>query len=221
MYRLLLTVSLFLLPMAAATQPAARQPVTDMPDEEFITEINRLAWLYELDSAALAGYDKIITFDREVYLGKIHNITFSDVRLTYPYDDKLTAISRSRISQILYADGRRDVFIALDDRSVKQKELVDTSRIIVKNQKDWMKVRVTEDPAEVGNLVAKGTLKASYEAAIGSAGNEELMRQAAIILKKKAATLHAHCVLVETKFFYKSYGDLPRVEVVARAYAYQ
>jgi hypothetical protein len=129
-------------------------------------------------------------------------------------------MNKSRISQILYADGRRDVFIALEDRTVKQKDLVDTSKIIVKTQKDWMKVVITENPDDVQNLSALGYLKANYEAGMGNADNEELMKQVSIVLKKKAAVMKAHCVLIETKFFKKSYGDLPKVEVTARAFGY-
>lgn len=204
-----------------SAQPVKRDTGTLMPDSELIPKINRLAGVYRLDSAALAKCDKIITFDREVFVGKIHNITFSEVRFTLPDDARLNAISRSRISQILYGDGRRDVFIALEDRTVRQKDLVDTSRIIIKSMKDWMKVRITGNPADVAGLKAKGNLKASYEAETGNTGNDELMRQAGIILKKKAAMLKAHFVLVETRFFHKSYGDLPKVEVTARAFGYE
>jgi hypothetical protein len=170
---------------------------------------------------SLAGYDRIITFNRQVHVVKIFNITFSEVRFTYPGQDKLSSINRSEISQILYADGRRDVFIALDDPAVKQKQLVDTSRIIVKSQKDWMKVIVTEDPAAISNLREVGKLKAWYESDKGSMGNAELMNRVAVVLKKKASVLQAHCVLVETKMFYKDYGELPRVEVTARAFGYK
>jgi len=203
-----------------AAQPAVRELPAVMPDSVLLPKLNRLARLYKLDSAALAKYDKIITFDREVYVGKIHNVSFSEVRFTYPHEEKLTAINRSLISQILYTDGRRDVFIALDDRTVRQKELVDTTRIIIKSQKDWMKVKVTEDPADVVKLKPFGNLKASYEADMGNMSNDDLMRQAGIILKKRAALLKAHYVLVETKFFHKSYGDLPKVDVTARAFGY-
>lgn len=211
-------------------QPAPKDPPPDfvpangepglMPDAELNSKLARLSTMYKLDSAMLAACDKIITYDREVYVGKIHNITFSEVRFTCPPNDALLAVNKSRISQILYADGRRDVFIALEDRTVKQQALVDTARIIIKNQKDWMKVMVTEDPSEVNHLTALGNLSVDFEADMGNAGNDELMRGANILLKKKAALLKAHCVLVETKFFRKSYGDLPRVEVTARAFGY-
>ncbi len=221
MTRFFLAFGFLILPLTLASQPVVYESADVMPDSLLIPELNRLSILYQLDSAALAQYDKIITFDREVFVGKIYNISFSELRLTWPHDDKLHSIKRSRISQILYGDGRRDLFIALDDRTVKHKELVDTSRILIKNQKDWMKVRVTEDPADVNGLKPKGSLEASYEAEMGNASNEDLMRHAGLILKKKAASLKAHYVLVETKFFKKSYGDLPSVEVTARAFGYE
>lgn len=207
-----------LLPLAA--QPAGKDDPDVIPPEELRARVTELARMYRLDSATLARYDKMITYDREVYLGKIYNITFSEVRFTCPPHDQLNALNKSKISQILYADGRRDVFIALEDRAVKQKELVDTSEIIVKNLRDWLKVTVTENPQEVAHLTAKGPLKVTYEAETGNANNDELMRQAGNLLRKKAAVLKAHYVLVETKFFHKSYGDLPKVEVTAVAFGY-
>jgi hypothetical protein len=201
-------------------QPAVKNQPPMMPDSVLNTRLAYLGRLHKLDSASLAKYDKIITFDKEVFVGNIYSITFSEVRFTCPPDGTPSAINKSKISQILYTNGRRDVFIALEDRTVKQKELVDTARIIIKNQKDWMKVMVTENPSDVATLKAKGNIKANYEAVMGNMGNDEMMRQAGIILKKKAAALKAHYVLVETKFFHKSYGDLPSVEVTATVFGY-
>jgi hypothetical protein len=192
-----------------------------MTDSLVKPELIRLGRIYRLDSAALSAYDKIITFDREVFVGKIINISFSEVHFTYPLDQKVQTLSRSRVSQVLYANGRRDLFIALDDAGVKQKELVDTGRILVKGQKDWMKVVVTENPGDVNNLMAMGEIKTRYEGETGNMNNEELMRHAAIDLRKKAAAMKAHCVLVETKFFRKPYGELPVVDVTAKAFGYK
>jgi hypothetical protein len=206
-------------------QPARKEPadyrLKEMTDSLVNPELIRLGRLYRLDSATLANFDKIITFDREVFVGKIINVSFSEVRFTYPLDNTVQNLSRSRVSQILYADGRRDLFIALDDAGVKHKELVDTGRIIVKGQKDWMKVIVTENPGDVNNLMALGEIKTRYEAEVGNMDNEEMMRHAAINLRKKAATMNAHCVLVETKFFRKPYGELPVVDVTATVFGYR
>ena len=60
----------------------------------------------------------------------------------------------------------------------------------------------------------------TYEAQMGNVSNDELMRSAGNLLRKKAAVLKAHYVLVETKFFHKSYGDLPKVEITAVAFGY-
>lgn len=220
MLRFLCFMALSAATVAATAQPAASDNAALMSDTEIQQRARQRAIEYRIDTAALRGLDKIITYERDVYVGKIYNITFSEVRFTLPAGDEMTSLNKSLISQILYADGRRDVFIALEGREVNQKQLVDTTRIIIKNQKDWMKVMVTENPSDVGNLTAMGDLKVKYEAAVGNAGNDELMRQAAVILRKKAAVLKAHCVLIDTKFFHKSYGDLPRVEVNATAYGY-
>lgn len=184
-------------------------------------ELDRLVSNYHLDPAKLAAYDKIITFEREVFVGKVDNITFAEVRYVGAADGTLHAIGRSRISQILYAGGRRDVFIPLDDPEVQQKELVDSGKIVVKNVSDWMKVRVTEDPGEVNQLLALGEVKTRYEGDRGNLNNDELMRRASVNLKKKAAAMRAHYVLVETKFFNKNYGELPVVEVTGRVYGYR
>ncbi len=80
-----------------------------------------------------------------------------------------------------------------------------------------MKVIVTENPGDVNNLMALGEIKTRYEGETGNMNNEELMRHAAINLRKKAASMNAHCVLVETKFFRKPYGELPVVDVTAKA----
>jgi len=217
----LLVIRIPILHAQHVQQAAADNRLKVMTDSLVNPELVRLVKLYRLDSASLAAFDKIITFDRQVLVGKILNISFSEVRYTSAADNTLQNLSRSRISQILYANGRRDLFIALDDAEVKQKQLVDTGRIIVKGQKDWMKVVVTENPVDVNNLMALGEIKTRYEAATGNMNNEELMRQAAITLRKKAAALNAHCVLVEAKFFRKPYGELPVVDITARAFGYK
>jgi hypothetical protein len=216
---------LFIFIQCIQAQPARQKPADykskAMTDSLVNPELARLGKLYRLDSTSLAVYDKIITFDREVFVGKIINVSFSEIHFTYPLDNTVQNLSRSRVSQILYADGRRDLFIALDDARVKQKELVDTGRIIVKGQKDWMKVIVTENPGDVNNLLALGEIKTRYEAEMGNMNNEELMRHAAITLRKKAASMNAHCVLVESKFFRKPYGELSVVDVTARIFGYK
>jgi hypothetical protein len=207
--------------IAGLAQPGApKTPEMSATDSLVSPELIRLARLYRLDSATLASFDKIITFKREVYVGHIQNVTYGSVLYMGATDSITHIVSRSHISQILYANGRRDVFTPLDDARVKQKHLVDTARIIIRNQSDWMKVKVTEDPEEVANLRNVGDLKVKYEADIGNMSNEEMMRHASLLLKKKAAALRAHCVLVETKFYHKAYGDLPQLEVTAIAYGY-
>jgi len=220
--RMKIPVFIFCL-LCLAIPPALAQQSSsyDGADSLLRSELLRISLRYSLDSSTLASYDKIITADREVYVGHIHNITYSEVRFTCPPDDKLMALNRSSLSQILYSNGRRDVFMPLDDPRVNRHDLVDTTRIIVKNQKDWMKVTVTEDPNDITFLRPLGEVEARYEADIGNMSNEDMVRHAAIILKKKAAAVQAHCVLIESKFFRKPYGELPVVEVTGRVFGYK
>lgn len=176
---------------------------------------------HQIDSATLASCDKIITIDKEVFVAHIHNITYTEVRFMYPSERMLNAMARSRISQILYEDGRIDLFVPLENRTIKQDYLVDTSRIIIRNQKDWMKVKATEDASEVSDLVSKGNIKTSFEAGSGNVNNDYLVRNATNLLKKKAARMKAHYILIESKFFHKAFGDLPSVQITATAYAYE
>lgn len=189
----------------------------DLPDT-LLRAIERKAGEYNLNRAELDECDKIITFGRDVHVGRIRTITYSDIWFTAPRDTALQHVRRSDVSQVLFAGGRRDVFIPLNDRSVNQADRVNPDQLIVKNQKDWMKVRVTENPDEVRGLLPCGKLSAKYEAEVGNMPNDELMRHAGNVLRKKAVHLKASCVLIDTKFFYKAYGDLPRVEVTAVAY---
>jgi hypothetical protein len=218
----LATAFLFCQALSTGTNAVAQDNQPAVTADSLIKpELDRLTRTYHLDAATLAACDKIITFDREVYVGKVEHITFAEVRYVSATDKAVHLINRSRISQILYAGGRRDVFIALDDPRVQQQELVDSGRIIVKNMSDWMKVRVTENPEEVNSLLALGVVKTRYEGERGNMDNEELMRHAAVSLKKKAAAMRAHYVLIETKFFNKPYGELPVVEVTGRVYGYR
>lgn len=189
----------------------------ELPDT-IMQAIERKAGMYHLSRAELDDCDKIITFGRDVHVGRIRSITYSDIWFTAPHDTALQQLRRSDVSQVLFAGGRRDVFIPLNDRLVNQADRVNPDQIIVKNQKDWMKVRVTENPEEVRGLMPCGKLSAKYEADVGNMLNDELMRHACNMLRKKAVHLRAGFVLIDTKFFYKAYGDLPKVEVTAVAY---
>jgi hypothetical protein len=180
-----------------------------------------LSTLSNFDSSAIASYDKILTYSHEVYIAKIENITPSFVLFLYPFNTELQSLNRNNISQIQYADGTIDIFLPLTNKTGFDKEVVDTSRIIIRSRRDWEKVTLTNKSEDITGMVEKGKIIASYQADYVNAENEYLEKNAQIILRKKAANLNAPVVLLINRNFHKAYGDFPSIELEGILYAYQ
>lgn len=225
----LLFASLFALPLSGQTRgditPSGAVMASFDPDANsdslFSLAYLKLSALFNFDSAAIAQYDKILTYGHQVYIVKIQNITPSLVLYLYPFNTDLHALNRNDISQIQYADGTIDIFLPLTDRKGFDREIVDTARIIIRNHREWEKVAVTEKPEDVAGMVEKGKITALYKADYVNAGNEYLEKNARIILRKKAANLNTPVVFLIQKNYSKAYGDLPSIELEGVLYNYE
>lgn len=180
-----------------------------------------LSSLSNYDSRAIAAFDKILTYDHEVVISKIQNITPGFVLFLYPFNTELQALNRNDISQIQYSDGTIDIFLPLTDKAGFNKEVVDTARIIIRSRRDWEKVTLTDNSEDITGLIEKGKVIASYQADYENAENEYLEKNALIILRKKAANLNAPFVLLINKNFHKGYGDPPSIELEGILYNYE
>lgn len=180
-----------------------------------------LSSLSNYDARAIAAYDKILTYSHEVYIAKIQNITPNFVLFLYPYNTDLQSLNRSAISQIQYADGTIDIFLPLTDKEGFDREIVDTSRIIIRNRRDWEKVTLTDKSEDISGMVEKGKVIACYQADYVNVENEYLEKNAQIILRKKAANLNAPVVLLINKNYHKAYGDPPSIELEGILYNYE
>ncbi|MBN2610615.1 MAG: hypothetical protein JXB00_03585 [Bacteroidales bacterium] len=169
------------------------------------------------EGTALKYFDKIITFDNEVLVGKVQHITLTEVRFLYPFNTKVEIINREKVSQILYADNRIDLFTPYDE---EQKELlpVQEDRLIVYRREIWEKITITEDEYEVAGFTLLGPVSAVYDADQFKCTNEYLEKNGMIILKKRAAKLEADYILITNKSFHKGYGDPPSVKIEGLAY---
>lgn len=181
----------------------------------------KLIDLSNFDSSAIHNFDKILTYNHQVFLVKIQNITPSHVLFLYPFNTDVHSLNRSSISQIQYADGTIDIFLPLPDKSGFSHHIVDTTRIIIRNSREWEKVTLTENSSDIDGMIEKGKITASYRADFVNAENDYLERNAGIILKKKAANLNAPLILVINKNYSKSYGELPSVEIEGIIYNYE
>ncbi|MFO7655869.1 MAG: hypothetical protein R6W78_02275 [Bacteroidales bacterium] len=169
------------------------------------------------EGTALKYFDKIITFDNEVLIGKVQHITFTEVRFLYPFNTKVESINRYKVSQILYADNRIDLFTPYDE---EKKELlpVQEDRLIVYRREIWEKIVITEDEYEVAGFTLLGPVSAAYDADQVKCSNDYLEKNVMIILKKRAARLEADYILITNKSFHKGYGDPPSVKIEGVAY---
>jgi hypothetical protein len=190
-------------------------------DSIFTSTFHKLIMLSNFDSSIIARYDKILTYDHQVYVVKIQNITPSHILFLYPFNPELHSISRTEVSQIHYGKGKIDIFLPLADKTGFDKQIVDTARIIIRNRRDWEKVTITEKTEDIAGMVNKGTISAFFEADFVTAGNDYLEKNASIILKKKAANMSAPVVLLINKNFHKAYGDLPSIELEGVIYNYE
>jgi hypothetical protein len=182
---------------------------------------DRLSFLSNYDSLTISGLDKILTYDHQVYIVKIQNITPSLVLFLYPFNTEVHSLNRINISQIQYADGRIDIFLPLANKQGFNKSVVDTARIIIRNRREWEKVTLTENAADITGMIEMGKISVSYEADIANAASEYLEKNAGIILRRKAANLNAPIVLLVNKTYHKGYGDLPSIEMEGIIYNYE
>jgi hypothetical protein len=193
----------------------------DDADSLLTNAYTKLTYLSNFDSSAITKFDKILTYDHQVYIVKIQNITPSYVLFLYPFNTNVHPLNRSEISQIQYADGTIDIFLPLPDKNGFSFHIVDTARIIIRNPREWEKVVLTESADDIDGMVEKGKITASYIADFGNAANKYLEKNAGIILKKKAANLNAPVILVINKNYNKAYGDLPSIELEGIIFGYE
>lgn len=169
------------------------------------------------EGTALKYFDKIITFDNEVLVGKIQHITLTEVRFLYPFNSRVETINRQKVSQILYADNRIDLFTPYDD---EKKELlpIQEDRLIVYRREIWEKILTTDNEDDVAGMTLAGPVSAVYQADQFKSSNDYLEKNGFIILKKKAAKLQADYILITSKSFHKAYGDPPSIKIEGIAY---
>ncbi|MBN2349321.1 MAG: hypothetical protein JXJ22_10810 [Bacteroidales bacterium] len=184
------------------------------------TNIEKLTFLNPdlSNSFDITNYDKIVTFEKELYIVKIQNITPSEIIFRYPLNTFISKIHRTKVSQILYANGKIDLFKPIEIINDTDTLLPD-ERIIVKEIKDWKKVIVVYSETDVPyDLVEKGIISARYESSKIKATGEFLEKNGMIIIRKKAANIEADYLLITNKNIHKAYGDLPFIELEGIAY---
>ena len=183
------------------------------------TNLDKLHKLSNIDNEGIAikQFDKLITFDNEVLIVKIQHITLTEVSFLYPFNTRIETINRQKISQILYADNRIDLFTPFEE---DKKDLlpIQEERLIVYRRELWERILTTENRNDVNGFKKIGTVSAVFEADRINCNHKYLEKNGMIRLKKRAARLQADMVLITNKSVHRGYGDYPNIKIEGIAY---
>ncbi|MEA3317015.1 MAG: hypothetical protein U9R54_03575 [Bacteroidota bacterium] len=92
----------------------------------------------------------------------------------------------------------------------------------IRKVSDWRKVKITKEENNVVGLLEVSRIEAKAEGSErGYSTPSSLERSAKIILKRKAALINAHIVLIIDKKSYFAFGEIPSVTVIGIAYRYE
>jgi len=158
-------------------------------------------------------YAKISRVDGVELTVLVLNTNLFEVRYVYPLNTEEHVLSKADIKEIAWPGGKKEKF--------GKKIQVDSSRVLVLNEKDWELVTITENKEEILDLKEKGEIEATFESGKLKIEAEFLEKNASIILRKKAARINAHKILIKSKEIKAGYGELPTIEMRAIAYGYE
>ena len=134
----------------------------------------------------------------------VKNISEYDITYSYPNETVTYTVSRNVIEEIRFATGRTEKI---------------NKAVIVKDEDDWEKVRITSVPSDIKGLKFIGTVRANktitFSFKIGEA-LEALDNQIQRKLKYEAAALGAHIILRESKITFVNGSSL----MTGKAYGY-
>jgi hypothetical protein len=166
------------------------------------------------ETVHLKDFDRIFTARGENLVVKVTGVNVFEVLYTWPLNTLEQRIPKEEVMEVVYSDGRREGFKA---KAVESKNEIKGWAVVV-SEKDWERVLAVDSTASLGEVIELGKVSASYEGAKINLPTDYLEKSAMIILKKKAARLGSNVLLVTGRKEYRSYGELPSVELSGIAY---
>lgn len=153
------------------------------------------------------GVDIMVLMNGEEKEVEIRKFSLKFIYFSSPGESSMKQIDRRLVNVIYYRSGRREVI---------SPKLVD-----IPQSSDWEKIKVTEDPKEVGGtMIQIDIIEVVVEASTRDQyyKPQTLENSAFIILKKKAAMLNGEIVLIKKKSHSRPYGEAPSLRIEAIAY---
>lgn len=129
----------------------------------------------------------------------VNYVSEYDITYIYPGETVTYTTSRNVVKKIRYGSGRVEKI---------------TDLIIINDENDWEKVITTHVPSDIKGLTLKGEV--TTRAAVFGGNLKKLDKVAIEKIKRQAATMGAHIILIETKIL----DATNRILVTGKAYTY-
>jgi hypothetical protein len=141
--------------------------------------------------------DTIYTLKGEFIPAFVVNISEYDITYSFPGEQLTYTIAKATVKHIQFGSGRIQYI---------------NNKVNINSEEDWEFVRTTQVPSDIKGLNLKEDISASsYTYGYGNANEEKVMER----LKRKAASIGAHIILVESKIL-----DKTKYTISGKAYGY-
>ena len=128
-----------------------------------------------------AKTDKIVKVNGETVAAKVTAVTDHDVSFVYPGEEVVNVLIINQVKEVDFASGRVQKL---------------TERVEIHNENDWGKVTITTVAGDVKGLVAKGDVVGTAIPMTAFSSQANMDERANEKLKRKAAKLGAHIILL-------------------------
>lgn len=153
------------------------------------------------------GVDVMVLMTGEQREVEIRKFSAKFIYYSKPGESLMTQIDRRLVNAIYYRSGR--------------KEVVTPKAVDLPQSSDWEKIKITEDPKDVGGtMIQIDVIEVEVEASTREqyVKPQTLENSAYIILRKKAALMNGELVVIKKKSHSRPYGEAPSLRIEAVAY---
>lgn len=167
-----------------------------------------------VDSSALmrvkpvnVATDIIVLHTGEKLYVDVKKIQLNDLYYTFPKHQEILEMDKRLVKKVYYKSGKIEILSQADE------DIPDVG--------DYRKVKVTRDKKDVEKFLEVGRFDAKAEGSRRrNTSLRSLERSAEIILRRKAALLNAHIVLVIDQQSSMAFGEVPSTTLTGVAYAH-
>ncbi len=151
--------------------------------------------------------DIVVLHTGEKLYVDVKKIQLNDIFYTFPQEQDLQQMDKRLAKKIYYKSGKIETMSQADEE--------------IPEVGDYRKVKVTRDKKDVERFIEVGRFDAKAEGSRRrNTSLKSLERSAEIILRRKAALLNAHIVLVVDQQSSMAFGEVPSTTLTGVAYAH-